>query len=96
MKATLADKDKLIASLQQELINLKASRPLNYKLALSEIKDINNSKYTGSGVVIHVTNLLGHNVLRPVYLESGFSNELIAAFTNDIKNSLDKITLVVA
>lgn len=93
---TLASKDKIIANLQQELTNLKASRPLNYKLALSEIKDINNSKYIGSGVVVHVTNLLGHNVLRPVYLDSGFSDELINAFTNDIKKSLDKTTLVVA
>ena len=75
--------------LEFKLAEALASSPTRYNIAYGNIKNANIDKLMGSGVLITIQYIGGKNIIDPVLIRDGLSNETIEAIKSDIKRSCD-------
>lgn len=75
------------ADLQRKVAELEAQLAHTYHFADVELDKAGLAKMTGSGVVLSLTALGGREIISPVCIRDGLSDETIDAIRNDIKRS---------
>lgn len=78
-----------IAKLQAELRAYKAEDVYTMRLAYDELAKLTKSRFMASGLILHITDPGGREVLQPVMIKDGFSDSTIAAIQADLKAGLE-------
>jgi hypothetical protein len=73
--------------LERKLQELEAQCPWNARAALRNIGDA-GSKFTASVVILRLTALGGREVIEPVAIRDGLSDETIAQLKKDIERTM--------
>lgn len=73
--------------LKRQIIELKGSKIIAHTLASSTIKKASTDTLMGSGVLIQLTGIGGKEIINPVLIRDGLSNDTIEAIKRDIKRS---------
>jgi hypothetical protein len=93
MKADNKTKKQIIAAKDREILELKAQLAHVYHFAKSTIDKAGNKHMTGSGVLLQITALGGREIVLPVMIKDGLSEETINALKSDIVRSYELATL---
>lgn len=78
-----------IAKLEKEARNYKAFDILTLKTASANLAKSVRPRYMASGVIVTITDLEGKEIVGPVIISDGLSNETVAALNNDIRVTYD-------
>jgi hypothetical protein len=78
---------KTKAQLEREIIELKGQLANSYFHASAALKNASVDVMGASGVVLQLTALGGREIIHPVVIRDGLSNETIAALKRDIIRS---------
>lgn len=78
-----------VAQLTKDLLQYKAMDIMNLVAAHRNVKKASKQHYMASGVIVTITNLSGVNIVDPVLIADGLSDETIAALQADIKAHYD-------
>ena len=73
--------------LERKLIEVNACLSHGYHLANGAIDKASTKHMMGSGVVLTLTALGGREIIKPVMINDGLSDETIAAIKADLKRS---------
>ena len=74
--------------LKQKIVTLQSQIPSSYVSALRNIENCGNDKYTGSGVILTLTDFNGNPIVYPVCITDGLEPETINALKEEIRNCL--------
>ena len=80
---------KTKAMLEREILELKAQMTCRYTIAHGEINKASIDRMIGSGVLLQLTALGGKEIISPVLIKDGLSDETIEAIKVDLKRSYD-------
>lgn len=80
--------------LKQRIITLQSQIPSAYTAAIRNVENCGTSNYTGSGVILKLTDFNGKELVSPVCITDGLSNEAIDILTREFEISL-QLTLAV-
>jgi hypothetical protein len=83
-------KSQQIADLQRKLAEALAGQSHVYHFADAALDRAGEKHLTGSGVVLTMTVLGGHQLFKPVLIRNGLSPELIAALRSDLAKSYEE------
>lgn len=92
MKTTKPAK-KTRQQLEREILEMKASLAASYHFANLEIGKCSSDNFMGSGILLQLSAIGGKELINPVLLRDGLSDETIAAIKRDLKYSYDNATL---
>ena len=73
----------------QKLKVEEASRLMTYRMAATNTASLLKKDFTASGMVLHVTSLKGTDLIEPVMISNGLSQETLRAIHADIARSYD-------
>lgn len=79
-------------TLQRQVVELRSQLPFNYGHADRDVVKACTARMAGSGVVLRLTALGGHDIVDPVVIMDGLSEDTILALRRDIKRSFDRVT----
>lgn len=82
-------KDLLITELENRIQELESHDILRMMQAREEIKRLTQAKFMGSGVILHIKSLRGSDLVAPVMIQGGLSDETIAAIQADLLRSYE-------
>lgn len=77
------------AQLQRKILELTAQLAHVYEFANTEIHKASTDRMMASGVLLQLTAIGGKEIINPVMIKDGLSNETIAAIKADLKRSYD-------
>ena len=80
------------ADLQRKVVELTAQLAGRYHFASAELDKAGTKYMTASGVLVQLHALGGRQLMTPVVIVDGLSDETIAALRKDILRSYTKIT----
>lgn len=88
---------KLKRPTYQELVRmnteLKAQLAFNYAAAHKDIDGASTKHMTGSGVLVQIHALGGREIVKPVLIRDGLSDDTIAALKKDFRLSWELATV---
>ena len=84
---------KTKAQLKRELVEALAGQAFNYPSAHRDIDKASTQHMINSGVIMTLTACGGREIISPVLLHDGLSDETIAAIKAELKRSYDLATL---
>ena len=70
-----------------------ASSPIRYSSAHSNLKNASIDRLMGSGVLVSLQFIGGKNIVEPLLIRDGLSNETIESLKKDIVRSNDLATM---
>ena len=82
--------------IQRQLLESEANQPYTLRRAHESVDKTSIDRLTGSGIVLHITGLGGADIVEPVMIGDGLSNETIAAIKADLKRCSDLKTSLFA
>lgn len=77
------------AQLQRDVLELTAQLAHVYHFADQNLDRTNTERLMGSGVLLQLTGVGGKEIIDPVMIKDGLSDETIAAIRKDLKRSYD-------
>lgn len=77
--------------LKQRINTLQSQMPSSYVSALRNIENCGSDRYTGSGVILTLTDFNGNPIVYPVCITDGLESKTIDALKEEIRNCLDLI-----
>ena len=86
-------KRKTREELEFEIIALKAQLASTYHFASKQAGDANTKRYMGSAIIVAMKSLSGKEIVMPVAVRDGLSDEFIAAFKKEMARSHEIATL---
>lgn len=86
---TSKKKKKTHKETKRELLEAKSSTVLAHVHASSYIGKCSTDKMMGSGVLLQLTGIGGKDLINPILIRDGLSEETIEAIKKDIKRSYD-------
>ena len=81
-------KKKTYAALERELYELQSSTVQSLCTAIGQIMTAGAARYTASGVILTLTAPGGAEIIPPVMIRDGLSDDTIAAIRRDIIRSI--------
>lgn len=87
--ATLQPKRPTRADLARQVMELKAQLAYNYHYADAKVGKASTEHMLGGAVIVQLFGLGGREIIDPVAIRDGLSDETIAALRKDIKRSYD-------
>jgi len=72
---------------KRKLLEAQASTVLSHVFATTDIEKCSEEKLTGSGVVLQLSGIGGKDIINPILIRDGLSNETIEAIKKDLKRS---------
>lgn len=84
----MSRKKPTYAQLQRQVTELEASLAIRHATAASKIVKASTGNRMGSGVLLELTAVGGAEIVPPVMIRDGLSDETIAAIKVDIERSL--------
>lgn len=79
---------RLVQALK-DLRNWKAGDILYLSKAHADLKKVGRERFLGSGVILSITALNGAEIVEPVLINDGLSEETIEALRRDVKRAYD-------
>lgn len=79
-------------TLKRKLLEAESSTILSHKFAHTDINKCSIPKCTGSGVLIQISAIGGKQLINPILIKDGLSEETINSIKKDIKRSSDILT----
>jgi hypothetical protein len=89
MTKTKQTKAQLIAKQQRQILDLESQLAHRYHFAAQAIDKADTKRMMGSGVLLQLTANGGRELINPVMIKDGLSDETIAAIKADLKRSYD-------
>lgn len=89
----MAAKRKTRADLERENMELRAQLVYEYHFAVKELQKADD-RLMGSGVILRLTALGGREIINPVLIRNGLSDETIAALKKDLCRSYADATVL--
>jgi hypothetical protein len=88
-KQTTKPAKKTRAQLARQVLELTAQLAHVYQFANTEIHRASQKHMMASGVLLQLTAIGGKEIINPVMIKDGLSDETIAAIKADLKRSYD-------
>lgn len=82
-------KTKTLAQLKRENLEIKAQLAHAYHFADATIKEAGTRYKMASGVLLQLTAIGGKEIILPVMIKDGLSDETIAAIRADLRRSYE-------
>jgi hypothetical protein len=92
MKPTKPKKPTL-QELERQVLELKAQLAFRYAFASSDVEKASTKHMMGSGVLLQLTALGGREIIKPVVIRDGLSDETIEALKKDLVSSYELATM---
>jgi hypothetical protein len=89
MTKTKQTKAQLIAKQQRQILDLESQLAHRYHFAATSIDKAGTKHMMSSGVLLQLTANGGRELINPVMIKDGLSDETIAAIKADLKRSYD-------
>ena len=83
---------KRMADLERQLTEAKAAQVHNYHFADANVGKAVTEKMMGSGVILTITALGGREIVEPVMILNGLSQETVAALRADFRRAFKYAT----
>jgi len=77
-----------IKALRAEVRMFKAQDVMSIYSAIRDVKKLTQDRYMASGVIVQITNLTGKELVEPVLIQDGLSDDTIAALTDDLNRTM--------
>lgn len=81
------------AELQRKVSMLEAQLVHQHHFADAKLAKANTAHFSGSAVVLSLTNLSGADIIEPIAIRDGLSDETIYALRRDIRRSYEVATV---
>lgn len=85
-------KRKTVADYQREVGELKAQLSSMYHFAAADLRKAGTQHMGGSAVILRLHALGGHEIITPIAICDGLSDDTIAALRRDIVRSYERST----
>lgn len=82
-------KPSRLAQALRELRQWKAGDIMFLSKAHADLKRVGRERFLGSGVILSITALNGTDLVEPVLINDGLSDETIEALRRDVKRAYD-------
>ncbi len=77
------------AQLQRRVLELESQLAHAYHFAAADLHKAGTAHKMASGVLLQLTAIGGNEIIRPVMIKDGLSDETLAAIRKDLKRSRD-------
>lgn len=79
--------------LERQVLELKAQLAFGYASASSDVEKAGTNHMMASGVLLQLTALGGREIIKPVVIRDGLSDETIEALKKDLARSYELATV---